>query len=373
MVASEPEIPFSPSTEKERKSNSHKREISNGEKVHDEKHRKQSSSSHESSSSREKVHNEKHHKQSQEKHKKSVSSRKEKHTNNGSEYTSVNSSTFIDKDAANLFRPDCIKKERESTLDFNSGNHINGVVDEYKKSSNSKESKKASESRSLQNGATDEKKHKKELVLKSTSDNIPSEKTFKKGFSSPLENYDRKRKSETPLDSNGISKEKKHKHETSRSSDSNSSPIESKLVNGGEYKKRDKDKKSSKYSDHKVSVNSETEKDPLAKGKKDKESKKKSGSKPKSSIKIEPTEAFTASEVRFEDCLGFNDVVLVKKKKKTSKSTPEKKEKPVPPRKDNTTVHKKHHSSSKTKHNKVKTESPDLPDLLLEPVSYTSV
>ncbi|GFS37871.1 elongin-A [Trichonephila inaurata madagascariensis] len=46
----------------------------------------------------------------------------------------------------------------------------------------------------------------------------------------------------------------------------------------------------------------------------------------KKSLKIKPTEAFTSSEARFEDCLNFSDIAPVKKKK-SSKSTTVKKEK----------------------------------------------
>ncbi|GFT27654.1 elongin-A [Trichonephila clavipes] len=45
----------------------------------------------------------------------------------------------------------------------------------------------------------------------------------------------------------------------------------------------------------------------------------------KKSLKIKPTEAFTSSEARFEDCLNFSDIAPVKKKK-SSKSTTAKKE-----------------------------------------------
>lgn len=381
------------STEDDTKHNLHKRETSNGQ---EEKYRKQSSSSHER------------HKKS--KHS-SSSSHKQKHVDSDSEYASNTRSTFTDKHATNLVQRDCIKKEHESTFengdsdesaksfdskeskrkvsdkykhaknlihpdsikkehegtfDFDSRKHVNGDSDESEKSFASKESKhKVTESRPLKNGSIDVKKHKNEFAK--TLDRDHREKTI--GEFSPVKNGDRKRKYEKPLTSIVTPDKKKHKHEISQSSSSYSSPVTNELKDGDKHKKKDKDKKSSKHNEHKVTVKSEPCEKEL---KKDKDSKKKSSSKPKSGIKIEPTEAFTSSEVRFEDCLGFNDIVPVKRKK-TSKSTSEKKEKHVPPKKDvsnGTEVHKKHISSSGSKHHKVKTESPDYPDLLLEPVSY---
>ncbi|KFM73141.1 Transcription elongation factor B polypeptide 3, partial [Stegodyphus mimosarum] len=50
--------------------------------------------------------------------------------------------------------------------------------------------------------------------------------------------------------------------------------------------------------------------------------------KSKGKLKIQSTEAFTSSEVSFEDCLGFNDIVSVKRKKSSIKASSSSSKKP---------------------------------------------
>ncbi|KAF8791240.1 Elongin-A like protein [Argiope bruennichi] len=111
-----------------------------------------------------------------------------------------------------------------------------------------------------------------------------------------------------------------------------------KQSNHSSHKKKDKEKKShnsgiqsntkpshNSHSHNSVSKNSEIEKHVSKKPKKNKDSEKKSHSEVKKALKIKPTESFTSSEARFEDCLNFSDIVPVKKKK--SSKTSDKKEK----------------------------------------------
>ncbi|GBL91085.1 Elongin-A [Araneus ventricosus] len=107
----------------------------------------------------------------------------------------------------------------------------------------------------------------------------------------------------------------------------------------GSHKKKDKEKKShdsriqndakasqNSHSHNGFSKSSENEKSSSKKPKKNKDNDKKSHSGVKKALKIKPTESFTSSEARFEDCLNFSDIVPVKKKK-SSKTSTDKKEK----------------------------------------------
>ncbi|GFR22138.1 elongin-A [Trichonephila clavata] len=157
--------------------------------------------------------------------------------------------------------------------------------------------------------------------LHNTSNNINTaesdpESSFAKSLSG-------KRKFDTsPSESeNDVPEPKKPKVDFDHTPNSNNSEKQS---NHSSHKKKEKERKSltseSKNSHIHSNKNSESS------SRKSKQNKDKKDNCDKKSLKIKPTEVFTSSEARFEDCLNFSDIAPVKKKK-SSKSTTVKKEK----------------------------------------------
>lgn len=129
-------------------------------------------------------------------------------------------------------------------------------------------------------------------------------------------------------------KSKKLKTESHKHVDSASVDTKQKKEKHSYHKDKNKDHKSHS-SQNKMGSNEKTKQtsDSIHKSpeseklKKDAMKKSSKSNKSKTKLKLNCTEEFTSSEVRFEDCLGFNDIVSVKKKKsvKSSQSAPTKK------------------------------------------------
>ncbi|XP_054708706.1 transcription elongation factor B polypeptide 3-like [Uloborus diversus] len=158
----------------------------------------------------------------------------------------------------------------------------------------------------------------------------------------------KKHKSETVSEkSNGhISKSKKARTDEMQLTTSESNPykngLDSKTLKAKKDVKKEKDKKQSpdpvelKRTKHETKEKSNSEKIKSSADSKQKKSeskhvspnnstnklhKKAEKSKSKSKLNLKVKEEFTSSEVSFEDCLGFNDMISVRKKKICSKST----------------------------------------------------
>ncbi|KAG8184846.1 hypothetical protein JTE90_012094 [Oedothorax gibbosus] len=324
VVATAQETP-----DKHSKHSSHKKELSNGDKSHD----KHSSSSHEK-------HKSKH---------SSDSNHKQKHLNSGQDPESFTS------------KSDSKEKHRKSNHSSDSNHkqkHVNHSSEsKYKEHENHKKSSKHSSD------------HRQKSVNEDSNNSFGSDsierkvRSFDSSSKKPAKDDTQLTFSMTngggenlQFETNGKIKsfsvqynDKKRKHESS-----DGDTVEKKPKTEKPPKSETSDHKKSERKEEKVKVKHEHKSE---KSQKDKNARMKVSSKP---VKVEPNEGFTASEVRFEDCLGFNDVVPVKKKK-VSKTLSEKK-KPHVKKEDSKSSRKSH----TTMNHKIKTENfeTDLPNLL---------